>query len=408
MTGNVGITATQLKLKPGDVVEVLERYPVGYWRGRYQGKEGIFDAECCVPCGPNGEPLEAWIPGPISLPPTSPKPRAEAEDQEIPVAVEDAETSDSEGSAALKGMATKRAGDESPVVVGEDDSVSLSFDPRLLDSIGESPRGVRQMISNKRNNRLSTDRNSQPKLSPVTASSSSPYIPPPVNVPDDQRVSLNIGGKYFTTTLVTLRKYPDSMLAVMFSGRFGANKPGPDGAHFIDRDGTNFRYILNFLRDGTVVLPDDPRKRKEILKEAIYYQLPQLVKDILRSGSRDGLVEYLTVRYLPGSTYDGWPIRIEGNLHEDWVRELNGDGGLPPERENDPGVRNMFGRMPVWKLRGVLLTSIFNVLSLAGWKFHSSNGSGAGVEPKITFAEMYVFTKTVFSKYDTIHTRKIV
>ncbi len=42
---------------------------------------------------------------------------------------------------------------------------------------------------------------------------------------------------------------------------------------------------------------------------------------------------------------------------------------------------------------GVFLTSIFNVLSQAGWKLSTSNGSGAGIEPKITFAELYVFSR---------------
>ncbi len=50
------------------------------------------------------------------------------------------------------------------------------------------------------------------------------------------------------------------------------------------------------------------------------------------------------------------------------------------EDEKDPAVKNMFGRTPVWKMRGVFLTSIFNVLSQAGWKLCSSNGSGAGGE----------------------------
>lgn len=146
------------------------------------------------------------------------------------------------------------------------------------------------------------------------------------------------------------------------------------------------------------------RQRKEILKEAIYYQLPELVKDVLRSGSKGGVCEYLTVRYLPGATYDGWPIRIEGALRSEWVKELNGDGTLPPERETDDNVKNMFGRPPVWKMRGVFLTSIFNVLSQAGWKLCSSNGSGAGIEPKITFAEMYVFSRLLFPKHDNVQT----
>jgi hypothetical protein len=37
-------------------------------------------------------------------------------------------------------------------------------------------------------------------------------------------------------------------------------------------------------------------------------------------------------RYLPGATYDGWPIRIEGTLLPNWIKELNGDGTMPPEK----------------------------------------------------------------------------
>ena len=39
------------------------------------------------------------------------------------------------------------------------------------------------------------------------------------------------------------------MLAVMFSGRHSLVREA-DGSFFLDRDGTHFRYILNFLRDG--------------------------------------------------------------------------------------------------------------------------------------------------------------
>lgn len=75
----------------------------------------------------------------------------------------------------------------------------------------------------------------------------------------------------------------------------------------------------------------------------------------------------MCVRYLPGATYDGWPVRIEGALTQECVKELNG-GTVPPEKEGDA---NMFGVPPVWKMRGVFLTSIFNVLSKAGWKLVS-------------------------------------
>jgi hypothetical protein len=51
------------------------------------------------------------------------------------------------------------------------------------------------------------------------------------------------------------------------------------GNYFIDRDGTHFRYILNYLRDGVL---DVPKKiAKELLQEAKFYQL-------------EGMIEYLT------------------------------------------------------------------------------------------------------------------
>lgn len=54
-------------------------------------------------------------------------------------------------------------------------------------------------------------------------------------------VKLNVGGKIYKTTLNTLRKDPDSMLCVMFSGRYEVKVDEEDGAYFIDRDGKLFR-----------------------------------------------------------------------------------------------------------------------------------------------------------------------
>ena len=70
------------------------------------------------------------------------------------------------------------------------------------------------------------------------------------------------------------------MLAAMFSGRHELSQE-QDGSYFIDRDGTFFRYILNFLRDGTLdsgTLPNNVPALREILREAKYYQLQEMVK----------------------------------------------------------------------------------------------------------------------------------
>ena len=67
---------------------------------------------------------------------------------------------------------------------------------------------------------------------------------------------LSVGGAHFETSLETLLKDPNSMLAAMFSGRHYVSKD-EDGRYFIDRDGTHFRYILNYLRDGNTYLPTE-------------------------------------------------------------------------------------------------------------------------------------------------------
>ena len=93
-------------------------------------------------------------------------------------------------------------------------------------------------------------------------------------------VKLNVGGQHFTTSVQTLTKDPNSMLAAMFSGRFDM-KPSEDGSFFIDRDGTHFRFILNFLRTGKLTLPEGATFIKELEEEAEFYQIQGLI-DALR------------------------------------------------------------------------------------------------------------------------------
>jgi hypothetical protein len=101
-----------------------------------------------------------------------------------------------------------------------------------------------------------------------------------INKMQDSRVKLNVGGHVFMTSTLTLTKDADSMLAAMFSGRH-ALRQDDDGAYFIDRDGTHFRYVLNFLRDGNFrpgTLPADVSFLGELCTEAEYYQLAGLVR----------------------------------------------------------------------------------------------------------------------------------
>ncbi|XP_040049952.2 BTB/POZ domain-containing protein KCTD6 isoform X1 [Gasterosteus aculeatus] len=104
--------------------------------------------------------------------------------------------------------------------------------------------------------------------------------------PQDQRptpltmsspVTLNVGGCLYTTSLSTLQRYPDSMLGAMFRGDFPTTRDS-QGSYFIDRDGTLFRYILNFLRTSELTLPLDFTETDLLRKEADFYQIEPLIQ----------------------------------------------------------------------------------------------------------------------------------
>lgn len=90
-------------------------------------------------------------------------------------------------------------------------------------------------------------------------------------------VSLNVGGKVFTTTRSTLvNKEPNSMLACMF----GQDQQCPsdrdtNGAYLIDRSATYFEPILNYLRHGQLIR-DEGCSLQGILEEAKFYGIESL------------------------------------------------------------------------------------------------------------------------------------
>jgi hypothetical protein len=47
-----------------------------------------------------------------------------------------------------------------------------------------------------------------------------------------------------------------------------------------NRDGTNFRFILNYLRTGKLSIPDDPFLLNELEEEAVYYNLQSFLEAI--------------------------------------------------------------------------------------------------------------------------------
>ncbi|XP_006811229.1 BTB/POZ domain-containing adapter for CUL3-mediated RhoA degradation protein 3-like [Saccoglossus kowalevskii] len=113
----------------------------------------------------------------------------------------------------------------------------------------------------------------QPRLS---SSSSTMEAAATATVSPSKYVKLNVGGALYYTTLDTLTKQ-DNMLRAMFSGRMEVLTDS-EGWILIDRAGKHFGSILNYLRDGSVPLPESKREISELLQEAKYYLAQGLVE----------------------------------------------------------------------------------------------------------------------------------
>ncbi len=92
-------------------------------------------------------------------------------------------------------------------------------------------------------------------------------------------VRLNVGGTSFMTTKATLCKYPASMLAAMFRGDVPA-VVDETGAYFIDRDGSLFGYILNFLRSSRLMVPEGFAGLEQLSVEAEFFQIEPLTDEV--------------------------------------------------------------------------------------------------------------------------------
>ncbi|XP_048826002.1 BTB/POZ domain-containing protein KCTD8-like isoform X1 [Brienomyrus brachyistius] len=92
-------------------------------------------------------------------------------------------------------------------------------------------------------------------------------------------VELNVGGQVYVTKHSTLVSVPDTTLHAMFSRRPLRDLPRDSrGRFFIDRDGFLFRYVLDFLRDRQLVLPEHFPEKERLQREAEHFQLAELLR----------------------------------------------------------------------------------------------------------------------------------
>ncbi|XP_061743511.1 BTB/POZ domain-containing protein KCTD12-like [Nerophis ophidion] len=94
-------------------------------------------------------------------------------------------------------------------------------------------------------------------------------------------VELNVGGQVYVTRLDTLTAVPDSLLWAKFSQSSPEDLPKDSkGRFFFDRDGFLFRYILDYLRDSELFLPEFFKERRRLQKEADFFRLPELSRQL--------------------------------------------------------------------------------------------------------------------------------
>uniref|UniRef100_A0A3B4X7E1 Potassium channel tetramerisation domain containing 12.1 n=1 Tax=Seriola lalandi dorsalis TaxID=1841481 RepID=A0A3B4X7E1_SERLL len=110
--------------------------------------------------------------------------------------------------------------------------------------------------------------------------------------PFSEIIELNVGGQVYVTRHKTLIAVPDSLLWNMFSKKSPKELARDSkGRFFLDRDGFLFRYILDYLRDLNLVLPDYFPEKSRLQREADFFQLRDLAK---RLSPRSG---YITIGY---------------------------------------------------------------------------------------------------------------
>lgn len=96
-------------------------------------------------------------------------------------------------------------------------------------------------------------------------------------------VYLNVGGCSFTTRRDTLH-------AGFFLG-LAQTSSGMEEI-FVDRDPAHFRYILNWLR-GSRCLPEDDQTLTELMWEADFYALDDMVASIRETKHRYSMLKTL-------------------------------------------------------------------------------------------------------------------
>ncbi|XP_055333491.1 BTB/POZ domain-containing protein KCTD16-like [Paramacrobiotus metropolitanus] len=94
-------------------------------------------------------------------------------------------------------------------------------------------------------------------------------------------IELNVGGVLYSTTTSTLVRDSESLLAKMFQSGSAITLPKDSkGRYFLDRDGVLFRYVLDYLRQGRLILPENFYEKERLKAEADHFKLRKMIKNV--------------------------------------------------------------------------------------------------------------------------------
>ena len=96
-----------------------------------------------------------------------------------------------------------------------------------------------------------------------------------------QVININVGGVNYTCQRKTFHDYQDNPIFSQVVRDSG--KRAEDGSLVIDRDGTTFRHVLNFMRSKTLTVPDNFDEWDLLLDDARFYGIRALEDAIVSS-----------------------------------------------------------------------------------------------------------------------------
>lgn len=201
-------------------------------------------------------------------------------------------------------------------------------------------------------------------------------------------IELNVGGVHYSSTLATLTN-EKSLLSEMFSNPDSLTKDSK-GRVFLDRDGVLFRYILDYLRDKELNLPEGFREKCRLRKEAEHYKLKGLL-DCIKAETESKPSGSITIGYRGSFQFgkDGLAdvkfrklsrILVCGRVAQ--CRDVFGDT-LNESRDPDHGGPDRYTSR--FFLKHCFIEQAFDMLHEQGFRLAGSCGSGTAgsiAEPK--------------------------